>query len=138
MLAGATTALVAGGITLLLTRGISVLTVALAAAVLIAGGCLVVSLWNAIRATWPRDFNIAGNYLKYWNTPADLNGPLTVALLGQARIYEHQIEVNRQLIERNADRIDTPLAVLKWTPLAALVTALAGFAIGQILTRCAM
>jgi hypothetical protein len=137
MLAGATTALFAGGITLLLTRGISVLTFALAAAAFVAGGCLVVALWFAIGATWPRDFNIAGNYLKFWNKPEDLAGPLAVAMLAQARVYQDQIERNRQLLERNANRIDTAMAILKWTLLAALATGLASFAIGSILARCA-
>jgi hypothetical protein len=138
MFAGAATALAAGGLTLLSAPGLSLVRASLAAAALSASGSLFVGLWNAIRAVRPMDFNVAGNYLDRWNSSEDLSGPLPVAQLGQAKIYQEQINQNRQVLLQATSHIEAALQALKWTPLVALAVGSATYATGYALTLCTM
>jgi hypothetical protein len=138
MFAGATTALAAGGLTLLLTRGLSLVTVSLAVAAFTASGGFFFGLLKALSAVQPAEFNVAGSYLEAWNSADDLSGPLAVAQLAQAKIYQEQIEENQQSLLRSTSYIDTALGTLKWTPIITLATGAATYAIGYALTLCRM
>lgn len=136
MFAGATTALAAGGLALLFAQGLSLVTVSAAAAALTASAGLFIGLWNAVRAVRPMDFNVAGNYLDRWNSEADLSGPLSVARLGQAQIYQEQINENRAALTQATNSIETALQALKWTPVAAVAVGCAFYVVGYAFTIC--
>jgi hypothetical protein len=136
MLAGATTALAAGGITLLLTRGFSLVTAALALAAFSGSGILIVGLWNAINAVRPMNFNVAGNYLDRWNSPADLGGSLAVAHLAQATIYQEQINENRRFLLQATGHVERAMRALKLTPFVAIAVGVAAYAAGYLLMLC--
>ena len=144
MLAGATTALAAGGITLLFTQGFSLITAALAAAAFTGSAGWIVGLWYAVGAVSTIEFNVAGNFLapidspdEGWNSTNDLSDPLSVAQLGQARIYQEQIGENRQSLILATGKIDTAAQLLKWMPLVAIGVAVAVYLAGRALALCA-
>jgi hypothetical protein len=136
MFAGGTTALSAGGLALISSKGLSPVTASLSGAALTASVALFVGLLNAVRAVQPMDFNVSGNYLDRWSSDADLSGPLCIAQLGQARVYQQQIDENRRVLLQSTGSIERALQVLKWTPVLALVVGCAIYATGYALTRC--
>jgi len=138
MFAGATTALAAGGLTLLLAQGLSLIRVSLAAAALAASASIFLGLWNAVRAVRPVDFNVAGNYLDRWNSEADLCGPIYKAQIGQAEVYQEQINENRKVLLQTTKDIEAALEVLKWTPIVALAVGSVAYATGSVMSLCKM
>lgn len=138
MFAGGTTALSAAGLALISSKGLSFLTASLAGAALSAGVALSFGLWSAVRAVQPMDFNVAGNYLDRWSSEADLSGPLSIAQLGQAEIYQEQINENRKVLLQSTGCIERAFQVLKWTPVLALVVGCSIYAAGYALSLCKM
>jgi hypothetical protein len=136
MFAGGTTALTAGGLALISSNELSLVKASLAGAALTAGAALFFGLWTAIRAVRPMDFNVAGNYLERWNSEDDLGGPLCLAQLGQARVYQQQIDENRRVLLQSTGCIESAFEVLKWTPVLALVVGCLIYAAGYALTLC--
>jgi hypothetical protein len=134
MLAASSTALIAAGLALLFAREpVSVINIILGVASLAASSCFILSLWNAITAARPKPFNISGNHLEEWRTESDLYGELSIALIGQAEIYDEQIGENRRVLQLNAERIERALSFIKWAPVAALGSGFLAYVVVVVL-----
>jgi hypothetical protein len=86
-----------------------------------------VALTYSIRAAAPRNFNVNGNYWNEWSSDNDLYGPLSEALIGQARIYQEQINENKETLYERSRRINTALTLIGFAPLLALVAGVIAY-----------
>ena len=66
-------------------------------------------------------FYIGGNYFSLWSSDEDLFGPLSNALIEQARVYEEQINENNEDLERRATKIRLALRFIWLAPITALI-----------------
>jgi hypothetical protein len=127
MLATLVVGTVAAGVALLFTGAdISPVRFISGVALLTAAVISVTALWYAVRAAKPRPFNVAGNSLKLYSSDADLYGDLKITLMGQAEIYQEQIDENKLWLSQAANDLRISLSWISYVlPLSALVAAIA-------------
>jgi hypothetical protein len=94
---------------------------------LIAAISFMLALNFSLRAAAPRNFNISGNYFKEWSSDRDLYGPLSNALIGQASIYQEQIDENKATLNNRASKISSALKLIGFAPLLALVAGVVAY-----------
>jgi hypothetical protein len=101
----------------------------LACALLAAAPFFLISLFKSLQAAQPREFNVVGNTLREWENDDDLYGSdLAASLVGQARVYQNQVDENIAILSRNAQRVTLALRTLLFSPLAALIGGVAASA----------
>jgi hypothetical protein len=75
---------------------------AIGSALLAAAIFFMLALMRSLSAAAPRSFNVNGSYLDMWSSDEDLYGPISKSLIGQARVYQDQIQENNAVLQSRA------------------------------------
>ena len=90
--------------------------------------CFMMGLIQASKAGQPGEFDVPGNYFSSF-TEGDLCGDPRALLIEQARVYEQQIELNKERLMVSAKTLQAALAWIKFSPLVALLAGAIALAV---------